>query len=71
MMTMKRKLKDYDDANELSMEITDIILNEYDPYQDQDKIEISLDRSGYSFELQDLIRDVVIKRFEIYDEFAD
>ena len=43
---MKRKLKDYDDANELSMEITDIILNEYDPYQDQDKIEISLDRSG-------------------------
>ena len=68
---MKRKLKDYDDANELSMEITDIILNEYDPYQDQDKIEISLDRSGYSFELQDLIRDVVIKRFEIYDEFAN
>tara|TARA_Y100001970_G_scaffold112153_1_gene139957 strand:- start:14 stop:226 length:213 start_codon:yes stop_codon:yes gene_type:complete len=70
-MTMKRKLHTYDDANELSMEITDIILNEYDPYQDQDKIEISLDRSGYSFELQDLIRDVVIKRFEIYDEFAD
>ncbi len=68
---MKRKLHTYDDANELSMEITDIILNEYDPYQDQDKIEISLDRSGYSFELQDLIRDVVIKRFEIYDEFAD
>ena len=68
---MKRKLKDYDDANELSMEITDIILNEYDPYQDQDKIEIPLDRSGYSFVLQDLIRDVVIKRFEIYDEFAD
>ena len=70
-MTMKRKLHTYDDANELSMEITDIILNEYDPYQDQDKIEIPLDRSGYSFELQDLIRDVVIKRFEIYDEFAD
>tara|TARA_A100001201_G_scaffold113911_2_gene97580 strand:+ start:1332 stop:1538 length:207 start_codon:yes stop_codon:yes gene_type:complete len=68
---MKRKLHTYDDANELSMEITDIILNEYDPYQDQDKIEISLDESGYSFELQDLIRDVVIKRFEIYDEFAD
>jgi len=68
---MKRKLHTYDDANELSMEITDIILNEYDPYQDQDKIEISLDRSGYSFELQDLIRDVVIKRFEIYDEFAN
>ena len=68
---MKRKLHTYDDANELSMEITDIILNEYDPNQDQDKIEISLDRSGYSFELQDLIRDVVIKRFEIYDEFAD
>jgi hypothetical protein len=68
---MKKKLHTYDDANELSMEITDIILNEYDPYQDQDKIEISLDRSGYSFELQDLIRDVVIKRFEIYDEFAD
>tara|TARA_X000001316_G_C884111_1_gene8478 strand:- start:71 stop:283 length:213 start_codon:yes stop_codon:yes gene_type:complete len=70
-MTMKRKLHTYDDANELSMEITDIILNEYDPHQDQDKIEISLDESGYSFELQDLIRDVVIKRFEIYDEFAD
>ena len=70
-MTVKRKLHTYDDANELSMEITDIILNEYDPYQDQDKIEISLDESGYSFELQDLIRDVVIKRFEIYDEFAD
>ena len=68
---MKRKLHTYDDANELSMEITDLILNEYDPYQDQDKIEISLDESGYSFELQDLIRDVVIKRFEIYDEFAD
>jgi len=68
---MKRKLKDYDDANELSMEITDIILNEYDPYQDQDKIEIPLDRSGYSFELQDLIRDVIIKRFKIVDEFAD
>ena len=68
---MKRKLKDYDDANELSMEITDIILNEYDPYQDQDKIEISLDRSGYSFELQDLIRDVIIKRFKIVDEFAN
>ena len=68
---MKRKLHTYDDANELSMEITDIILNEYAPYQDQDKIEISLDESGYSFELQDLIRDVVIKRFEIYDEFAD
>lgn len=68
---MKRKLHTYDDANELSMEITDIILNEYDPNQDQDKIEISLDESGYSFELQDLIRDVVIKRFEIYDEFAD
>ena len=45
--------------------------NEYDPKQNQDKIEISLDESGYSFELQDLIRDVVIKRFEIYDEFAD
>tara|TARA_R110002020_G_scaffold422627_1_gene631734 strand:- start:745 stop:957 length:213 start_codon:yes stop_codon:yes gene_type:complete len=70
-MTMKRKLHTYDDANELSMEITDIILNEYDPKQNQDKIEISLDKSGYSFELQDLIRDVVIKRFEIYDEFAD
>ena len=68
---MKRKLKDYDDANELSMEITDIILNEYDPYQDQDKIEIPLDRSGYSFPLQDLIRDVIIKRFKIVDEFAD
>jgi len=68
---MKRKLKDYDDANELSMEITDIILNEYDPYQDQDKIEIILDRSGYSFELQDLIRDVIIKRFKIVDEFAN
>jgi len=68
---MKRKLHTYDDANELSMEITDIILNEYDPKQNQDKIEISLDKSGYSFELQDLIRDVVIKRFEIYDEFAD
>lgn len=68
---MKRKLHTYDDANELSMEITDIILNEYDPKQNQDKIEISLDESGYSFELQDLIRDVVIKRFEIYDEFAD
>ena len=68
---MKRKLKDYDDANELSMEITDIILNEYDPYQDQDKIEIALDRSGYSFELQDLIRDVIIKRFKIVDEFAN
>ena len=53
------------------MEITDIILNEYDPYQDQNWIEIPLDESGYSFELQDLIRDVVIKRFEIYDEFAD
>jgi hypothetical protein len=70
-MTMQRKLKDYDDANELSMEITDIILNEYDPYQDQDKIEIPLDRSGYSFPLQDLIRDVIIKRFKIVDEFAD
>jgi len=70
-MTMKRKLHTYDDANELSMEITDIILNEYDPYQDQNWIEIPLDESGYSFELQDLIRDVVIKRFEIYDEFAD
>ena len=68
---MKRKLKDYDDANELSMEITDIILNEYDPYQDQDKIEIPLDRSGYSFPLQDLIRDVIIKRFKIVDEFAN
>ena len=68
---MKRKLKDYDDANELSMEITDIILNEYDPYQDQDKIEIPLDRSGYSFQLQDLIRDVIIKRFKLVDEFAD
>ena len=68
---MQRKLKDYDDANELSMEITDIILNEYDPYQDQDKIEIPLDRSGYSFPLQDLIRDVIIKRFKIVDEFAD
>ena len=68
---MKRKLHTYDDANELSMEITDIILNEYDPKQNQDKIEISLDESGYSFELQDLIRDVIIKRFEIYDEFAD
>ena len=68
---MKRKLHTYDDANELSMEITDIILNEYDPNQDQDKIEIPLDESVYSFELQDLIRDVVIKRFEIYDEFAD
>ena len=68
---MQRKLKDYDDANELSMEITDIILNEYDPYQDQDKIEIPLDRSGYSFPLQDLIRDVIIKRFRIVDEFAD
>ena len=68
---MKRKLHTYDDANELSMKITDIILNEYDPHQDQDKIEIPLDRSGYSFPLQDLIRDVVIKRFEIYDEFAD
>jgi len=68
---MKRKLHTYDDANELSMEITDIILNEYDPYQDQNWIEIPLDESGYSFELQDLIRDVVIKRFEIYDEFAD
>ena len=53
------------------MEITDIILNEYDPKQNQDKIQIPLDESGYSFELQDLIRDVVIKRFEIYDEFAD
>ena len=68
---MKRKLHTYDDANELSMEITDIILNEYDPYQDQDKIEIPLDRSGYSFPLQDLIRDVIIKRFKIVDEFAD
>ena len=68
---MKRKLKDYDDANELSMEITDIILNEYDPYQDQDKIEIPLDRSGYTFQLQDLIRDVIIKRFKLVDEFAD
>ncbi len=68
---MQRKLKDYDDANELSMEITDIILNEYDPYQDQDKIEIPLDRSGYSFPLQDLIRDVIIKRFKIVDEFAN
>ena len=68
---MQRKLNDYDDANELSMEITDIILNEYDPYQDQDKIEIPLDRSGYSFPLQDLIRDVIIKRFKIVDEFAD
>ena len=68
---MQRKLKDYDDANELSMEITDIILNEYDPYQDQDKIEIPLDRSGYSFPLLDLIRDVFIKRFKIVDEFAN
>ena len=68
---MKRKLHTYDDANELSMEITDIILNEYDPYQDQDKIEIPLDRSGYSFPLQDLIRDVIIKRFKIVDEFAN
>jgi len=68
---MQRKLKDYDDANELSMEITDIILNEYDPKQNQDKIEIPLDRSGYSFELQDLIRDVIIKRFKIVDEFAN
>ena len=68
---MQRKLKDYDDANDLSMEITDIILNEYDPYQDQDKIEIPLDRSGYSFPLQDLIRDVIIKRFKIVDEFAN
>ena len=68
---MKKKLKDYDDANELSMEITDIILNEYDREQNLDKIEISLDECGYSFELQDLIRDVIIKRFKIFDEFAN
>ena len=65
---MKRKLKDYDDANALSMAITDALLDSYDPYQDQDKIEITLDRSGYSFDLQDIIKEVILNRFNINEK---
>jgi|TARA_R100001530_G_scaffold78859_1_gene55059 hypothetical protein len=69
-MSRKRKLEDYDDANGLAMVITDTILNAYDPIQNRDKIEIPLDESGYSFDLQDLIRDIIIKSFNV-DEFYD
>ena len=50
------------------MAITDALLDSYDPYQDQDKIEITLDRSGYSFDLQDIIKEVILNRFNINEK---
>ena len=76
------KLKDYDDVRDLSIELTDKILNNFRKdkedyfYSDADEkgITIPFDdeknnpSSNYSWELQDLITEIVSKRFKIKEE---
>jgi hypothetical protein len=90
------KLKDYDDVRDLSIELTDDILNHFENYipknqrnserfdvkeipilidtKEQPHIKIWFDDekgnrgSFYSWELQDLITEIVSKRFKIKEE---
>ena len=90
------KLKDYDDVRDLSIELTDDILNHFENYipknqrnserfdvkeipllrdtKEQPHIKIWFDDekgnrgSFYSWELQDLITEIVSKRFKIKED---
>ena len=58
---MAINLESEDDARDLSIHLTDNILNEFEN-------NIPQDEHGYSWELQDLITELVMKRFNIEKE---
>ena len=55
---MEINLKTEDDARDLSIHLTDNILNKFETNIPQDEY-------GYCWELQDLITELVIERFNI------
>ena len=55
------KLQSEDDARDLSIHLTDNILNEFET-------NIPQDEHGYCWELQDLITELIMKRFKIKEE---
>ena len=55
------KLQSEDDARDLSIHLTDNILNRFET-------NIPQDEHGYSWELQDLITELIMKRFNIEEE---
>ena len=77
-----KQIKDYDDVKDLSIELTDKILNNFGRnkgdyfYSDADKNSITIPfddeknnpNSKYSWELQDLITEIVSERFNIKED---
>ena len=55
------KLQSEDDARDLSIHLTDNILNRFET-------NIPQDEHGYCWELQDLITKLIMKRFNIEEE---
>ena len=58
---MATNLESEDDARDLSIHLTDNILNHFET-------NIPQDEHGYCWELQDLITELVMKRFNIEKE---
>ena len=64
------KLQSEDDARDLSIHLTDNILNRFETNSGYSfkKLDIPQDEHGYCWELQDLITELVMKRFNIKEE---
>lgn len=58
----------YDDVNELAMELTDEILNVFEDKNNSEHIKIYIDDNRYCWDLQDIIKDKILKRFKIKED---
>jgi hypothetical protein len=50
------------------MELTDEILNVFEDKNNSEHIKIYIDDNRYCWDLQDIIKDTILKRFKIKEE---